>query len=381
MAVAGRRSDAGPGNGPRLADATAWLRLCLVAGLGGSLLRRLLGHFGTPQDVLAAGAPALESIVGRDAAAAIKRGPDLQRLDIALAWLQQPDNRLLTLADGEYPQSLLQTADPPVVLYVCGRVELLQHAALAVVGSRNPTPGGLADAEAFAEALSHAGLTIVSGLALGIDAAAHRGGLRGASSTIAVLGTGLDRVYPARHRELAHDIAQRGLLISEFALGTPAVASNFPRRNRIISGLARGCLVVEAALHSGSLITARQALEQGRDVFAVPGSIHSPLSKGCHWLIKQGAKLVESAQDVLEELDLSPGSNLAPNPETLSRPVSPLTPEEAALLAAAGFAPVDLDMVCARGGLTPDAASAMLLKLELEGYMSRLPGGLFQRLR
>jgi DNA processing protein len=255
-------------------------------------------------------------------------------------------------------------------------VDLLQHPALAVVGSRNPTPGGLADAEAFAEALSHAGLTIVSGLALGIDAAAHRGGLRGASSSIAVLGTGLDRVYPARHRDLAHDIAQHGLLISEFALGTPAVASNFPRRNRIISGLARGCLVVEAALHSGSLITAKQALEQGRDVFAIPGSIHSPLAKGCHWLIKQGAKLVESAQDVLEELD--PGT--VSRPESKAHAALPVSAEEAAVLSVAGFAPVDLDTICIRGGLTPDAASAMLLRLELEGYMSRLPGGLFQRL-
>ena len=176
---------------------------------------------------------------------------------------------------------------------------------MAIVGSRNPTPGGAADAAAFATALSNAGLTIVSGLALGIDTAAHRGGLSGASSSIAVLGTGLDRVYPARNRDLAHQLSGEGLLLSEFALGTPAMAQNFPRRNRIISGLARGCLVVEAALRSGSLITARLALEQGRDVFAIPGSIHSPLSKGCHWLIKQGAKLVESAQDVLEELQLA----------------------------------------------------------------------------
>ena len=377
MAEAGRRSDSESSNSPHLTDATVWLRLCLVAGLGGAALRRLLTQFGTPQEALDARLSALESAIGRDTAAAIKRGPDPQRLDAALAWLRQPGHRLLTLADDEYPQSLLQTADPPVVLYVRGRLDLLQHPALAVVGSRNPTPGGLADAEAFAEALSHAGLTIVSGLALGIDAAAHRGGLRGPSSTIAVLGTGLDRVYPARHRDLAHEIVQHGLLISEFALGTPAIASNFPRRNRIISGLARGCLVVEAALHSGSLITAKQALEQGRDVFAIPGSIHSPLAKGCHWLIKQGAKLVESAQDVLEELDPGTVSSV----EAKAQAPFPVSVEEAAMLAVAGFAPVDLDTICIRGGLTPDAASAMLLKLELEGYMSRLPGGLFQRLR
>jgi len=377
MAEAGRRSDSGSGNDSNLIDVEVWLRLCLVTGLGGATLRRLLTQLGTPQDALAAGLPALESIVGRNTAAAIKQGPDPQRLDAALTWLRQPENRLLTLADSEYPQTLLQTADPPVVLYARGRLDLLQHPALAVVGSRNPTPGGLADAEAFAEALSQAGLTIVSGLALGIDAAAHRGGLRGASSTIAVLGTGLDRVYPARHRDLAYEIAQHGLLITEFALGTPAIASNFPRRNRIISGLARGCLVVEAALHSGSLITAKQALEQGRDVFAIPGSIHSPLAKGCHWLIKQGAKLAESAQDILEELD--PGA--VSRPEAKAHAALPVSAEEATVLAVAGFAPVDLDTICIRGGLTPDAASAMLLKLELEGYMSRLPGGLFQRLR
>jgi len=377
MAEAGRRFDSGSSNNLHVTDAAAWLRLCLVTGLGGATLRRLLTQFGTPQDALGAGLSALESTIGRDTAAALKRGPDPQRLDAALTWLQQPGNRLLTLADNEYPQSLLQTADPPVVLYARGRLDLLQHPALAVVGSRNPTPGGLADAEAFAEALSHAGLTIVSGLALGIDAAAHRGGLRGASSTIAVLGTGLDRVYPARHRDLAHDIAQHGLLISEFALATPAIASNFPRRNRIISGLARGCLVVEAALHSGSLITAKQALEQGRDVFAIPGSIHSPLAKGCHWLIKQGAKLVESARDVLEELDPGTVSSV----EAKAHTTLPVSVEEAAMLTVTGFAPVDLDTICIRGGLTPDAASAMLLKLELEGYMSRLPGGLFQRLR
>ena len=377
MAAADRQADSVSADNPRRADAQAWLRLSLVTGLGGAQLRRLLAQFGSPQDVLAAGVPALESVVGHDATTAIKRGPDPQRLDTALAWLQRPDNQLVTLADREYPGLLLEAADPPVVLYACGRVELLRHAALAVVGSRNPTPGGMADAEAFAQALSQAGLTIVSGLALGIDAAAHRGGLRGNSSTIAVLGTGLDRVYPARHRDLAHDIAQRGLLVSEFALGTPAIASNFPRRNRIISGLARGCLVVEAALRSGSLITARQALEQGREVFAIPGSIHSPLAKGCHWLIKQGAKLVESAQDVLEELNLGPAAGST----TQFNPTAPLTSEAAALLEAAGFAPVDLDTICMRSGLTPDAASAMLLRLELDGYMSQLPGGLFQRLR
>ncbi len=250
-----------------------------------------------------------------------------------------------------------------------------------MVGSRNPTPGGAADAAAFASALSNAGLTIVSGLALGIDTAAHRGGLSGASSSIAVFGTGLDRVYPARNRDLAHQLSGEGLLLSEFALGTPAMAQNFPRRNRIISGLARGCLVVEAALRSGSLITARLALEQGRDVFAIPGSIHSPLSKGCHWLIKQGAKLVESAQDVLEELQLVEQPTQVGDAATSVPPATAAGAAAQTVLTAMGYHPIDLDMLCARTGLTPDAASAMLLTLELDGFVSRLVGGLYQRIR
>jgi DNA processing protein len=336
----------------------------------------LLKQFGSPHEVLAALPSALERAAGAPIAAAIRQGAAREAVDAALAWLEQPAHRLLTLADAAYPPLLLHTPDPPVVLYVTGRMELLLQPALAVVGSRSPTPRGASDAEAFAAALSDAGLTIVSGLAVGIDAAAHRGGLRGSASSVAVVGTGLDRVYPARHRELAHELALRGALVSEFALGTPPLPANFPRRNRILSGLARGCLVVEAALRSGSLITARQALEQGREVFAVPGSIHSPLSKGCHWLIKQGAKLVESARDVLDELRL-PG---APGSEAQS-PATALAPEQSALLDSLGYDAVDLDTVCLRGGLTPDAASAMLLALELDGHLDRLPGGLYQRRR
>ena len=228
-----------------------------------------------------------------------------QAIDAALAWAAEPGNAILALADAAYPKRLLDTPDPPTVLYAKGRTELLNAPALAIVGSRNATPQGEANAEAFATTLANAGLTIVSGLALGIDAAAHRGGLRGKSSTIAVIGTGIDRVYPARNQALARDIATQGCIISEFPLGTQALKENFPRRNRVISGLARGCLVVEAAERSGSLITARLSGEQGRDVFAIPGSIHSPLSKGCHKLIKQGAKLVDDASDILDELGLA----------------------------------------------------------------------------
>ncbi len=364
--------------GASLAEAEAWLRFTLVPELGGGAQRRLLAALGSPGDALSASLGALEPLVGRAAAQALKRGPEPARVADALRWLES-GGHLLTLADPQYPPGLLQTADPPVVLYARGRCELLQSPGLAIVGSRNPTPGGVADAAAFAEALSNAGLAIVSGLALGIDTAAHRGGLAGSASSIAVLGTGLDRVYPARNRDLAHRLGSEGLMLSEFALGTPAMAQNFPRRNRIISGLARGCLVVEAALRSGSLITARLALEQGREVFAIPGSIHSPLSKGCHWLIKQGAKLVESAQDVLEELQM------LPRPDSHRGGAAPASsvPDDAAqaVLTAMGYHPVDLDLLCARTGLTPDAASAMLLGLELDGFVSRLAGGMYQRIR
>jgi DNA processing protein len=333
--------------------------------------------FGDPAHIRGARSAQLEAVVGRDAAAALAHGPDAGLIAATLDWLSQPGNRLVTLADRDYPPMLLQTSDPPAVLYVRGRVQLLSRRALAVVGSRSPTSAGSANAEAFAEAFSTAGLTVVSGLALGVDAAAHRGALRGEGSTVAVCGTGLDRVYPARNRELARALGDDGALVSEFPLGTPPTPSNFPRRNRIISGLALGCLVVEAAIHSGSLITARQALEQNRDVFAIPGSIHSPLSKGTHWLIKQGAKLVESAQDVLGELGLADRA-----PQMLPVAGAPQAPAEfRPLLAAMGYEPVDLDSMCAASGLTADVASAMLLALELDGTISRLPGGLYQRLR
>ncbi|HET7159098.1 MAG TPA: DNA-processing protein DprA, partial [Burkholderiales bacterium] len=280
-----------------------------------------------------------------------------------------------TFADSAYPQALLNIPDPPPVLYVKGRHELLNRMCLAIVGSRNPTQQGLAHADSFARVLSDAGLTIVSGLALGIDAAAHRGGLGGGSSSIAVVGTGLDIVYPARNRDLAHTLAREGCIISEFALGTPAIAGNFPRRNRIISGLARGCLVVEAALASGSLITARMANEQGRDVFAMPGSIHSPLAKGCHHLIKQGAKLVESADDVLSELGMSAvRTGRALMTRAGERPLHPL-------LDALGFDPCDIDTLCARSGVSAEAAAALLTQWEIEGWIESLPGGRYQQVR
>jgi DNA processing protein len=351
------------------AELAAWIKLSLVPGLGGQNFRRLLTAFGLPRQVVAAGRSALARIVSAEIAGRIHTDADAPEVAAALEWAAADGHAVLTLADGDYPQPLLETADPPPLLYLRGRRELLARPGLAVVGSRSATPQGTSNAERFARAFSDAGLTIVSGLALGIDAAAHRGGLEGGGSTIAVLGTGADILYPQRNRALGERIAREGLIVSEFPLGTPPHGGNFPRRNRVISGLTRGCLVVEAALASGSLITARFAAEQGREVFAIPGSIHSPHSKGCHALIKQGAKLVESAQDLLQELGI----------KGIAAPPATADPERAGLLAHLGYDPCDIGALCARSGLTAAAVSAMLLQLELEGKVASLPAGLYQR--
>ena len=351
------------------ADLAAWIKLSLVPGVGGASMRKLLHAFGLPQHVLAAGRSALSRIVTAELADRILSDLDSRAVEAALEWAAVAGHDILTLADADYPQPLLETPDPPALLYLRGRRELLAFPGLAVVGSRNATPQGISNAEQFARAFSSAGLTIVSGLALGIDAAAHRGGLDGTGSTVAVLGTGADILYPQRNRELGERIAQEGLIISEFPLGTPPHASNFPRRNRVISGLTRGCLVVEAALASGSLITARLAAEQGREVFAIPGSIHAPHSKGCHALIKQGAKLVENAQDLLQELRI----------EYSIAPATAAASAVTGLLAHMGYDNCDIDTLCARSGLTADVVSAMLLQLELDGKVASLPGGLYQR--
>jgi DNA processing protein len=353
----------------------AWFRLVEAPGLGRERLRRLLAAFGSPQAVLDASGAARREVAGAAAQTLPADDPTLhERLAAARAWLQAaPGRGVLTLADADYPPQLLQTPDPPLLLYVHGDLRLLARRSLAIVGSRNASVPGRDNARAFAAALSRAGWTIVSGLALGIDAAAHEGGLAGAGSTIAVLGTGLDRVYPARHHDLAHRIAEAGVLISEFAPGMPPLAENFPQRNRIIAGLARGTLVVEAALQSGSLITARLAAEYGREVFALPGSIHSPLTRGCHALIRQGAKLVESAQDIVEELQERPH----PAPDPAATP--PAAPRADPVLDALGEDPVTLDALGARTGWPAAELSARLLELELENRVARLPGGLYQR--
>lgn len=355
----------------------SWLQLALTPGLGAAAFRKLLQQFGLPHAVLARKRLELSAFAPAAALAALDSEPVAKAVANALNWVEQPGHAVITLADEAYPRLLLEITDPPPLLYARGRAELLQRSALAIVGSRNATQQGSANAETFARTLSESGLTIVSGLALGIDAAAHRGGLLGVGSTIAVLGTGLDIVYPQRNAALAAEIAARGLLISEFPLGTAPSAHNFPRRNRLISGLARGCLVVEAAVASGSLITARSAAEQGRDVFAVPGSIHSPLAKGCHVLIKSGAKLVESAEDVLTEL-----AGFRPSGYASTGEPARAAPEhaEGGLLAHMGHDPVDVDSLCSRAGLSAEQVSSELLRLELNGRVASLPGGLYQRL-
>jgi len=367
----------------------AWLRLLQTPGIGAETARKLMAALGPPQAIWAQTPAAWAGVVGHRIAHAMAAPPEgfAALHECTWAWLQDcPDERaIVTLGDADYPTALLQTADPPALLYATGRIDQLRRLqpaqALAIVGSRNPTPQGAQNARDFARHLAASGLTIVSGLALGIDGAAHEGALEGAlegatsgqPATLAVVGTGLDRVYPARHQQLAHRIAQQGLILSEYPLGTPPLHANFPRRNRIISGLSQGTLVVEAALESGSLITARQALEQGREVFAIPGSIHSPQSKGCHALIQQGAKLVQAAQDVLEELRV---------PDPFAQ--VPLALDTAAhaddgLLALLGHDPVGLDALQARSGLGAAQLQAQLLDLELAGQVERLPGGLFQR--
>jgi DNA processing protein len=356
-------------------DWLPWLRLTAVPGVSPAMQRSLLKAFATPQGVARARRDDIAAVTrSSGAAAALAKGPDADLIKRTLRWLERPGCHLLTLADAAYPRMLLETADPPAVLYAQGRIELLNAESLAIVGSRNATPLGARDAFSFATTLSQAGFAIVSGLALGIDAAAHRGGLAGGASSIAVMGTGPDITYPRRNRELAHALAAQGCLVSEFPLGTAPLAGNFPRRNRLISGLARGVLVVEAAMKSGSLITAQFAAEQGRDVFALPGSVHSPLSKGCHWLINEGATLVESAEDVLVAMGRKA--------RRATRESSAKDGENAdPVLVAMGFTPASIDQVAERTGLDAAKLAAHLSLLELAGSIEALAGGWFQRVK
>lgn len=364
-----------------------WLRLTLTTGVGPDTARKLLGVFGLPEALFAQPASTLRQVVSAAQASALATPPEhfASQLTTTQAWLDgAADRRIWTLADAHYPAALLQTEDPPLLLYVMGSLAAQGFAApaVAIVGSRNPTPQGTANARAFAASFARAGLAVVSGMALGIDGAAHEGALDAGGTTLAVVGTGLDRVYPKRHLTLAHRIAGSGLVVSELPLGTPPLAHNFPRRNRIIAALSQGTLVVEAALQSGSLITARLALEQGKEVFAIPGSIHAPQSRGCHALIKQGAKLVESAQDVLEELRWPAGTAIAPESVAESPDLTRAQGQNGlknAVLDALGHDPASLDALMARTGLDAAHLQGELLELELADAVARLPGGLFQR--
>jgi len=356
-------------------DLHYWLALLHLPGAGPVRLRALLEHYGTPQAVCERGASdgSLEAEL-REAL----RAPAWDAVERDLAWAGA-GRHIVTLEDPRYPPLLAQVHDAPPLLFVHGNVEALVQPQLAVVGSRNPTPLGEETAQQFARVLAAAGLTITSGLALGIDGAAHRGALAARGQTIAVFGTGPDRIYPARHRDLAHAIVDGGgALVSEYPPGTPPLPGHFPRRNRIISGLALGTLVVEAALRSGSLLTARSAAEQGREVFAIPGSIHNPLARGCHRLIRDGAKLVETAQDILEELAPQLRAVLAQEavPEVSE---FALDADYRRLLDCLDFAPTAVDILVERSGLTADAVSSMLLLLELEGYVASAAGGAYAR--
>ncbi|WP_457282412.1 DNA-processing protein DprA [Polaromonas sp. P5_D5] len=371
----------------------AWLRLTLSTGVGNENSRKLLAAFGSVQAIFDQSSAALEQLGSEKLARALRAEPPnlAAQLQMTLDWLQAGEHRrVVAIGDAAYPAALLDIADPPLMLYMLGKhapqpqaLSPSPVAHIAIVGSRNPTPQGEANARQFAKALAGAKLCVVSGLALGIDGAAHDGAMQAGGDTIAVVGTGLDRVYPKKHLELAHRIAQQGMIISEFPLGTPPLTANFPRRNRIISGLSLGTLVIEAALQSGSLITARLAAEQGKEVFAIPGSIHSPQSRGCHALIKQGAKLVETAQDILEELNL-PARGVAPGAAAYTSTEKETgllveSPSSTALIAALGFDVVSLDTLQARTGIETAMLQAQLLELELDGQVFRLPGGLFQR--
>jgi DNA processing protein len=365
-------------------DCRYWLALNRVSGVGPRTFISLLESFGSPAQVFAARESALRACNLTERSLQQILSPDWNRVDADMEWLAQPARHLLCLSDVLYPKRLSEIHDPPPVLFVHGDVEVLQTPQLAMVGSRNPSSGGERTAFAFAAEMAKYGISITSGLALGIDAASHRGVLSAEGITIAVMGTGLDWIYPAKHKELAEQIVENGALVSEFPPGTRAEAKNFPRRNRIISGLSLGTLVVEAALRSGSLISARHAMEQGREVFAIPGSIHNPMARGCHSIIRQGAKLVESVGDILEEL-----SQVLPNKlefvgtsseKQATADESWFDEDYRSLLNTLAHESMSIDQLVQLSGLTANAVSSMLLVLELRDIVSSQPGGKYIRL-
>ncbi|HGG58559.1 MAG TPA: DNA-protecting protein DprA [Gammaproteobacteria bacterium] len=356
----------------------AWLRLTRLKGIGSRGVQKLLAAFGSPQAALDA-----PDSAWREAGVAV--APDDREPDISadLRWLEADNHHILTLEDSDYPSRLKAISLPPAVLYVHGDKSCLTHPQLAIVGSRHPTRGGLKTAESFSRHLAAHGLGMTSGLAIGIDGAVHEGALQAEGLTIAVAATGLDRVYPARHQSLARRIVEQGAIVSEFPIGTGPRAAHFPQRNRIISGLSLGALVVEAAVKSGSLITARYALEQGRELFATPGSIHNPLARGCHQLIKQGAKLVETADDILEEIGPQLSEfQLAPPPAEDKAAPETTEPSEAErqLLEAVEYEPTAIDTIIQRSGMSAEAVSSTLLIMELNGLIAAEKGGYYVRL-
>ena len=399
----------------RRKELSAWLRLALIPGIGGTTQRKLLKHFGSPEEIFASSYHQVSALIDHKKARLLFEYDNSPGVQHALSWSEIAGQCVLTLADKEYPQMLLSISDPPNVIYVQGNLEALNPKglpSLAIVGSRHASPQGLKIVRDFARELSKHGITIISGLALGIDAEAHRGALDVDGSTIAIIGTGADQIYPLRNKELAMSMLKKGAIITEFPLATPAIAANFPRRNRLISGMAQGVLVVEATMESGSLITARMAAEQGREVFAIPGSIHSPFSRGCHKLIKQGAKLVETTQDILEELGLSSAfsgqlslasintkhsrnssglskgvqaRNIESAENQSSKPGSTIETqkympslEEQSVIEAIGSAPSTLDDIAHRTGKGADVLLRILLSLEMAGVIRSLPGNQYQ---
>jgi DNA processing protein len=364
-------------------DRADWLTLHRAPAVGARLFQRLLERFGSPSNALQAQPELLRAMGAKDATLNWLSNPDQALIEADLAWLSSPQNHILRIHSEEYPSLLYQLSDPPPLIFACGNPNLLHLPQLAIVGTRNPSTSGTNTARHFAHHLAENGIVITSGLALGIDTAAHTGALEGKGKTIAVLGTGVDRIYPAANRTLAHRIVEQGgILISEFPLGSPPLASNFPRRNRILSGLSLGVLVVEAAIKSGSLITARLANEQGKEVFAIPGSIHNSQTKGCHHLIKNGAKLVETTFDIVEEL--TPALALLkqeaePNTEVNENTPSKLEQTYQDLLTAMGFDPISIDQLVQISPFNVAELSSMLLLLELEGHVSSIPGGLYCR--
>lgn len=359
-------------------ELTQWISLHRAAYGAPTIISALLERFGSISGVFAAKrTPITDTLSGHaEIADAIVNGATA---DVELAWLQNAGAHVVTIADDRYPPLLRETADPPPLLYVRGDPALLSQPQLAIVGSRNPTPGGCDNARAFSQALGEAGLVITSGMAAGIDTCAHRAAVEAGIPTIAILGTGIDRVYPATNRELAHAIVQNGALVSDLPFGAGPKKEHFPRRNRLIAGLSLGVLVVEAAQQSGSLISARLATESGREVFAIPGSIHSPLVRGCHRLIRNGAKLVESANDVIEELRPLYAAVTRARPQPTAAPVNGLPAALADFLTHLGFDPVGFDTLVERAELTTAEVSSMLMELELRGQVASLAGGRYQR--